>query len=159
MGYGSKPAYPTSVKIAGIVWIVLACILLLSLALKLALLLLQSSGLIAGDQWKVPIGQLIREALGAAFFVTLFLSMGIETVRGTVGHDYLLGMSTLSIVLGLPCVVGLSYLAISSQLETSDLFPAGLVLSFATGLIVAGILGFVGWRRYRAWRGAQRGGS
>jgi hypothetical protein len=149
----SVPQYPTVVTIAGIIWIVNACVI----ALILVVLLLFLFGFFGGPVQAVFPGSMCSFLFG--LFTWAFMGVGEQSVRGTARPALLNGIASIffGIFLLSPGILGL--LNRGSAIFEGD---AGVLITLSVGLfgggalIAAGILWLVGLSQYRAWLRARR---
>jgi hypothetical protein len=141
---GSKPKYPTVVTIAGIIWIVNACLIGLIILVLLLLLF--------GFPAVFPPESVVSFFFG--LFIWAFIGVGHQSVRGTARATFVNGIASILFgifILG-PCI--------AIFVRGSGIFEAragwritlGVGLLGGAGLITAGILWLVGLSQYRAWR-------
>jgi hypothetical protein len=155
------PAFPTTVRIAGIIWIVIGCVIVLNA--------LATLGLAAAVQRPANPGQAPDAGTGACgaflplLFGAAFVFVGQQSVRGTAKDT--LGNAIGSIVLGIaPLLCGVSFLVGAGFLGVN--VPPDMRVVFAIigavniltgiGLLSAGALALVGRAEYREWQRWQK---
>lgn len=134
------PAFPVLVKVAGIMWIVYGCLMVLNQVVW------QAAGPAAPGARRQAVAS-SGGCLGIVFAIAFFLA-GAQSLRGTARDT--LGNSIGSFVIGaLNVGVGVLFLAWGG---------VGAVLPVVAGacLIVAGILALIGRADYKRWRAAHR---
>jgi hypothetical protein len=148
--FATAPAYPTTVAIAGIAWIIFGGINLL-----LMLLLFMFSAA-AGGQAGAAGGQAGAAVAGGAcaglvlgLFGAAFIFVGIQSVQGTARDT--LGNGIGSIVFGF-----INFGSAAAQAAGGQVIPAGIGFLAGVGLLAAGILALVGRSDYKTWRKAQK---
>jgi hypothetical protein len=148
----TKPAYPTTVTIAGIVWMIYGGLILLNLLLSVGVLLPGS-----GQAHRIDDGDRIHlAALGCSGALILligifgvgFFVVGLQSVRGTARDT--LGNSIGSIILGLICF-GLAAI----EAHIGHMIGAGITFLVGVGLVAAGVLALTGRAAYKRWRKAE----
>jgi len=132
--------YPTSVTIAGIVWIVFGGIILVNVLVLLLMPRWQREAAMIGG----ASARFFRDLFGAAF-----IYVGVQSVRGTARDT--LGNGIGSIVFGLLKLVwgGL-------QASDGENIQAGIGFLAGAALIAAGVLALIGRSKYKAWRRAEK---
>src|SRR5579862_2628329 len=165
---GRVPVFPTSVRIAGIVWIVFGSIIILN-AIVSAGLTAGAGGANGANAAGGACGAIIPLLIGIAF-----IFVGQQTLRGTARDT--LGNAIGSLVLGIgPLVCG--FLAIIGGVALANApakVPAGEAANIAAiepgvlmvlgvvnilsgfGLLTAGALALIGRAEYREWRRWKR---
>jgi hypothetical protein len=137
--FGAAPVYPVTVTLAGTVWILFGCLILINAAAVLALGLHEN---MAGG-----IGVVVLLSL----FALAFLFVGVQSVRGTAPDT--LGNGAGSIIFAL-----LELGSGVANLNAGQYLQAGVGLLLGLGLLAAGILALVGRGEYKAWRRAAKAG-
>jgi hypothetical protein len=143
--------FPTVVKIAGYIWIVFGCLILLS-----GLLNLMMAGAAARGAGGPP--PTCAGGLGILFGI-MFLHVGRQSVYGTA-RDTLgngigsIGIGLLNAGVGVPVLLGGA--AIGGKAALIGLIAGGISVAAGAGLLIAGVLALVGRSDYKAWRRAQR---
>jgi hypothetical protein len=140
-----EPLYPSTVKAAGIIWIVFGCIILVNVALSF---LLAASFTAAGEQALAS----AQSCLGfvQVVFAVAFLYVGVQSVRGTAPGT--LGNGIGSLIFGV-LNIGPGLLATLAGLRNPVLLIPGVIgLLCGVALLVAGVLALVGTADYKAWR-------
>jgi hypothetical protein len=144
---------PTSVRSAGIIWIVFGALLLLNVLL-LVLITLAAGG---------DVGAVICGGAGGilvGLFGAAFIFVGVQTVRGTAADT--LGNGIGSIIFGLlnfSCGLGSLPVAINPPTAGAGVafgIQAGIGFLSGAGLLIAGILALVGRGGYKTWRKALK---
>jgi hypothetical protein len=139
---------PTTVKAAGVIWIVFGCLILLNAAANLALSVGRAQA--AGGMCTGWI---------AILFGAVFIHVGVQSIRGTARDT--LGNGIGSIIFGL-LNGGIGALLLLGALATgraTALVPAiigGINLVSSVGLLAAGVLAILGREDYKAWRQMQK---
>jgi hypothetical protein len=155
--FTQSAAYPTTVRIAGIVWIVFGGLILLSAAANLLL----SFGMPAksGAEGAGRAAGGICTVLLLVVFGAVFVHVGIQSIRGTAKDT--LGNGMGSIVFGL---LNLGYgvmllgVGVAAGGMATVIGVLGLAVGFSAGvgLLAAGVLALVGRQDYKAWRRAHK---
>lgn len=151
--YEKPPAYPVTIMIAGIGWIVFGGGMLLVAGLVLLVALLAAASSRSGNQGGILAGAGLCIAVVIGLFGAAFLFVGIQSVRGT-SHDTR-GNGVGSIVFGFLCfaLVGLQMVSVGmNRVGGAEIIGMGFYGLVGIGLIVTGILALVGMSDYRAWR-------
>lgn len=147
--------FPSSVRTAGIVWIVMGALILLNAAIQLLITVASASTAQGGGSQTV--GGMCGVTL-LALFGAAFIFVGVQTTRGTAQDT--LGNAIGSIIFGLLNGGG-GIVAIAGGLALGGgagavLVIAGVVSAIAAiALVVAGIVALVGREDYKAWRRAN----
>lgn len=139
------PAYPSSLRAAGIIWIIFGGLLLVNVAI-----ILVASAVLAEGKDKEPalVGGVCGGIL-AGLFGAAFIYVGVQSINGTAQDT--LGNGIGSIIFGLLNAAGFAV-----QLGAGQILQAGIYGICAAGLITAGILALVGRDAYKTWRRAQK---
>jgi hypothetical protein len=146
----TAPEFPKLVIAAGIIWVVVGALGVLSLAVSVAMAF--------GNQ--VPdLARGLSPPMGAFLIPVLFLFFGMKSVSGIARNTVVYGVG--SFVLGVfEMGVGLMLLAGGIAVRAEQATIAGdmgiLVTLFGTAHIVAGILALAGRASYRDWRRARQ---
>ncbi len=156
------PAFPVAVRIAGVIWIAIGALQILSALVNFAT---AGAANRAGAAPGAAAGQSCGGFAGLLFGVG-FLSVGLNTVRGKAKDT--LGNSIGSLLLGALCL-GIAVLVVAMGGMMANAGPnrpaqpnAGAVAAITAVVlggvslfyIVPGVLGLVGRRGYLAWRAA-----
>jgi hypothetical protein len=143
-----RPRLPGTVLAAGIIWVVIGGLILLSFAVFM--LILFSAPQPAGPA--DPRAGFVCVGLLGALFGAVFVHVGIQSIRGTAKDT--LGNGIGSLVFGL-----LQAGAAALQGAAGRIPQAGTHALFAAGLLAAGVLALVGRSEYKAWRRASQARS
>jgi hypothetical protein len=147
--------FPSSVRAAGVIWIVIGALILFNAAVQLLVTVASASTPQGGGAYAVG-GMCVVILL--ALFGAAFIFVGVQTARGTAQDT--LGNAIGSIIFGL-LNGGSGIVFIASGLTRGGgagavLVIAGLVSAIATiALVVAGIVALMGRENYKAWRRAN----
>jgi hypothetical protein len=142
------PQYPGSVRAAGIIWIILGGLILLSAGLNLLVAFTDQP--LVGGAYAAGRG---CGVLFMALFGVVFLLVGIQNVNGTAKDT--LGNAIGSIIFA-ALEFGIAVVTIVGTAAIGNL-PIGLIVAGiygfgGMGLLLAGILALLGRRQYLAWR-------
>lgn len=143
--------YPSAVRVAGMIWVVLGCLLALDGLMALALLFSVSQG-----WWPYEGGpQSARAVAGAVLQLglqvligALLLTAGVQSLRGAARDMLIGGIGSL--------VFALLGSMITAMIVGMRVYPMAEVhASVAVMLLAAGVLALAGRRRYKTWRMSQ----
>jgi hypothetical protein len=147
-GFETAPVYPTTVTIAGIVWILFGGVIFLNLLVLLLLMYADA----AGGQVGAAVAGGVCGGLIIGLFGAAFIFVGVQSVRGTARDT--LGNGIGSIIFGL-----LNFGSGGLQASGGHMIQAGIGFLAGVGLLTAGILALVGRGDYKTWRKAQKARS
>jgi hypothetical protein len=146
-----EPAFPKLVRVAGVIWIVFGCLLLVNGGISLLLSYAADPGkdLLPGQRMELA-------AYVLAVFGLAFLLVGWQSTQGTAKDT--LGNGIGSIGIGLVngaggALIVLGALSRGVQLQA---LVGGFCFLAGLGLLVAGALALMGRDQYKAWRLAQK---
>lgn len=154
--FDDEPAFPMTVTLAGVGWILFEGLCILSMLINLAGSLAAPEAGAGGPRGAEAAGYRAGQVCGGIFAGLIggaFVFVGIQSIRGTARDT--LGNSIGSIVFGM-LYLGLSVLGLALGTRAGNA-GAGMILAFimfiiAAGLMGAGILGLVGRKEYKEWR-------
>src|SRR5262249_8913771 len=133
------PVFPAAVKVAGALWILFGGVLLL----YLVFLLLVAFGVVAAPKPRFGLVEVCFDAV-LGLIGTAFLSVGVQSVRGTASDT--LGSGIGSVPFGLFLLAGGVAGFWTNPIAAVVYLPSG------AGMLVAGVLALIGHRGYKAWR-------
>jgi hypothetical protein len=153
-----RPEFPLLVRIAGIIWIVFGCVILLNAAVSL----LVSLGQAAPRGGAEAAGRATGSMCGVAvilLFGGAFILVGVQSIRGTAKDT--LGNGIGSIVFGflnLGCglMLMLGGAMAGGGAGVVILIGSAISLLAGVGLLAAGVLALIGRDAYKTWRRAQK---
>jgi hypothetical protein len=154
LDYEEMPPSPQMVKTAGVIWIVVGCMLLLNLVALLVISFVFAANMngqaanVNGQAAAGVVGGLICVAFIVGLFGAAFLYVGNQTVRGTARDT--IGNSIGSIVFALFQFAGAAGNGISGRFVQSGVSAVG-----GTLLLTAGVLALAGRSQYKLWRKVQ----
>jgi hypothetical protein len=150
--FETAPAYPTTVTIAGIVWIIFGGLTLLN---SLVLVLLIADG---GQAGAAAAGIESVGLVPGIIVAPLFIFVGVQIVGGVRGtaRDTLRN-GIVSIIFGL-LNFGFGLLNCSGALQagSGQVIQAGIGFLAGVGFFTAGVLALVGRSNYKTWRKVQK---
>jgi hypothetical protein len=158
--YLAAASFPAVVRAAGIIWIVIGCILVLNAGL----IVVQAGTAAAGaprDAGPTAAGGACSAIL-VGLFAAAFIFVGVQSINGTARDT--LGNAIGSLVFGVlnmgwgVVVAGFGAMLSGRQGDMSvvAVLLGGIGMVAGGALTVAGILALVGRGQYRAWRQAQK---
>lgn len=152
--FKASPVYPTTARIAGILWIIFGGLFLLNVLVLLRFMLR-----VAGGDFAVPgmaCGGLIIGLFGGGF-----IFMGVQTVRGTARDTLDRGIGSIIFSLlnfgwGAVNAGGGELLATIGLRGGGEMLATGIGLLAGVGFLMAGVLALLGRGDYKTWRKAQK---
>ncbi len=153
-----NPTFPMTVRIAGIIWLLMGLLILTSTILTIVFNVIQDKAVNQNNDANPTSGYI---TMGVGFiFGLIFLMVGVQTARGTAKDT--LGNSIGSLIFallygtcGILVFVGARFAPVDKQLQTIMIIASVINTLSGFGLLVAGVLGLVGRSQYKAWRKAQ----
>jgi len=150
------------VKAAGVIWIVVGCLILLNLAAGLLINFAVAAN-VNGDAAASAIGGGICPALFIGLFGAVFLHVGTQSIRGTARDTLGNGIGSIVFALlefGFAAMLGATAIYLNAN-QNAQIGPAlmvaafvGMVVSAIVGLMLfaAGVLALAGRGQYKLWR-------
>jgi hypothetical protein len=144
--FEEEPEFPVTVMIAGIIWIAMGGLLVLSFVAFMAITFLFAA---EADKGAV-VGVGVCSGLFIGMIGGAFIFVGAQSVRGTAADTLGNGIGSI--------LFALMNWGHGASFTLSGLNILQAVISFlcGIGLLVAGILALVGRGQYKAWRKAQK---
>jgi hypothetical protein len=149
LDYEDEIAFPQTVKAAGVIWIVVGCLILLSVAALVAITFSFAANAntqdTAGRQAAGAVGALVCMSSVVGLFAAAFLFVGVQTVRGTARDT--LGNGIGSIVFSL-----LEFGGAAASGSVGQFAQSGVSALSGMALLAAGVLALAGRSQYKLWR-------
>jgi hypothetical protein len=155
--------FPPMVRIAGIVWIIFGCLIVLNAILSVVVAVASSAQketATTGTPAGASAAGNVCGGVCLVLFGAVFIHVGLQSIRGTAKDT--LGNGIGSIVLGLLNLGWGVLILVGAAVVGGAARAVGLIVGVigilgGLGLLAAGVLALVGRVDYRAWRQAHMG--